>query len=261
MSARISTPLSTFARRTAARLAACGALASILAAGTASADSVSFQLTDGNLSAYNGPYASVTVDLTSSTTAIITFTSLPGSSSNCGSTGCYYLMGDGGSAAVNVNATSFSVSSISGANSLTGFTPGPYTTGSGNEDGLGNYNLRIDGFDGWSHSADSITFTLTDISGTWASAYDVLIANNKGYDAAIHFFPCIVSGNVCLSSSPGANKSANSNGGTGYAAGTAPAGPPPFPPPPVALVPIPAAAWLFGSGLIGLIVIARRRRP
>src|ERR1051325_7013906 len=124
MSARMSTLAGSFVRRTSVRFAACVALASIFAAGTASADSITFDITDGNLSGYSGPYALVTVKLTSSTTATISFTSL--------NDGTYlYLMGDGGSAAVNVNATSFTVSDISGVNySVPAFTPGPYTTSS-----------------------------------------------------------------------------------------------------------------------------------
>jgi hypothetical protein len=236
---------SIFDCRTLSGLAASVALALTFGVGTASAESISFFLTTGNLAGYTGPYAQVTVDRTSSTTATITFTSW--------NDGAYiYLMGDGGSVALNVNATTFTATNISGTNSLTGsWTPGPYTTGSGNEDGLGSYNLKINSFDGWSHSANEITFTLTDTSGTWASVADVLTANSKGYVAAIHFFPCIPSGTGCDPNSPGA-KAVNGNAGTGYAAGSGGV---------LATVPIPAAAWLFGSGLIGLIVIARRRRP
>src|SRR5258706_10053406 len=137
MSADLLRLLGTFALPALPRLAASAAFAFSLASQIASADTITFQITDGNLSAYQGPYAEVTVTLTSSTEATIEFSSLTGSSANCGPAGCYYLMGDGGSAAVNVNATSFTVSPISATNSpLIGFTtPGPYTLSSGNEDG------------------------------------------------------------------------------------------------------------------------------
>jgi len=142
--------------------------------------------------------------LVNSTTATVTFTS----NTVAGNT---YLFGDGGSVALNVNATTFSVSGISGSNSGTGFTPGPYTqAAAGNEDGFGSFNLRINSFDGFTHSSDTITFTLTNTSGTWASAADVLTANGSGFDAAAHIF---------VTTSP-ANAS-NSALATGFAAESA----------------------------------------
>src|ERR1700732_1576273 len=63
------------------------------------ADSITFNLTDGNsaISGYPGPYGSVLVNRTSTTTATITFTSLINS-------GNIYLFGDGSTVDVNVNA-------------------------------------------------------------------------------------------------------------------------------------------------------------
>ena len=166
---------------------------------TALADSFTFDLTTGNtaIAGFTGPYATVTVDLTSSTTATITFTSLTNS-------GNIYLMGDGGTVGVNVNATSWTLGTITGSNSGTGFTPGPYSDGgAGNEDGFGNFNQKINSFDGFTHSSDTVSFTLTDTSGTWLSAANVLLG------AAAHIF---------VTSSP-ANAS-NTALATGFAAGT-----------------------------------------
>jgi len=150
----------------------------------AKADSITFDLTTGNsaISGFTGPYASVLVNRTSATTATITFTSLTAD-------GNIYLLGDGGSVAVNVNATSFTLGPITGSNAGTGFTPGPYSDGgSGNEDGFGSFNQTINSFDGYTHSSDSISFSLTDTSGTWASAMAVLLANSGGSLAAAHIF-------------------------------------------------------------------------
>ena len=141
-------------------------------------------LSAGNsaISGFTGPYAHLSITLVNSTTATVTFTSLTNS-------GNIYLLGDGGSVALNVNAASFSVSGISGTNSGTGFTPGPFTQqAGGNEDGFGAFNLRISSFDGFTHSSDSITFTLTNLSGTWATQADVVTANAAGFDAAAHIF-------------------------------------------------------------------------
>ena len=52
------------------------------------------------------------------------------------------------------------------------------------------FNQTFDNFDGYTHSHDSIAFTLTDTSGTWASAANVLGANAQGFYVAIHGFAC-----------------------------------------------------------------------
>jgi protein with PEP-CTERM/exosortase system signal len=150
----------------------------------AKADTFNYTLGIGNpaISGYPGPYVSVTVNRTNSTHATITFTSLTNS-------GNIYLMGDGGSVAVNVNATSWTVTNVTGSNSGTGFTPGPYSNGgAGNEDGFGSFNQTINSFDGFTHSSDFIRFTLTNTSGSWATASQVLAANGSGFLVAAHIF-------------------------------------------------------------------------
>jgi hypothetical protein len=178
-------------------------LIAIAGFGLQQADAFTSQLNVGNpaISGFTGPYGTVTITLVNSTTATVTFTSNTVA-------GNIYLFGDGGSVALNVNATTFSVSGISGSNTGTGFTPGPYTfAGAGVEDGFGSFNLTINSFDGFTHSSDTISFTVTNTSGTWASAADVLAFNANGYDAAAHIF---------VTSSP-ANAS-NSALATGFAA-------------------------------------------
>ena len=150
----------------------------------AKADTFSFNISVGNpaVSGYPGPYASVTVNRTDSTHATITFTSLTNS-------GNIYLMGDGSSVAVNVNAGSWTLSGLTASNSGTGFSPGPLSDGgSGNVDGFGVLNQTINSFDGFTHSSSSISFTLTNASGTWGNAHQVLIANSQGVYAAMHVF-------------------------------------------------------------------------
>jgi hypothetical protein len=162
----------------------------------ASADSTTYTLTTGNpggLGCCTGPYATVTVTLTSSTTATVTFDSL----TNGGYT---YLMAGAQAADVNVNAGTFTFSGLSGTNSLSGFTPGPLSSGgSGNVNGFGNFNQTFDSFDGFTHSSTEITFTLTDTSGTWSSASNVLDANTNGSVAAIHGFACADTPTTCNS--------------------------------------------------------------
>jgi hypothetical protein len=143
-----------------------------------------YTLSVGNsaISGYAGPYATATVHLVDSTHATITFTSLTAG-------GNIYLFGDGSSVAVNVNATAWTLGTIAGSNAGAGFTPGPYSGGgSGNVDGFGVLNQTINSFDGFTHSSDTISFTLTNASATWASSASVLTANAQGAVVAAHIF-------------------------------------------------------------------------
>jgi hypothetical protein len=201
--------------------------------GQVAADTISFDLGQGNpaISGYPGPYATVTVNWTDLTHATITFTSLTNS-------GNIYLLGDGGSVGVNVNATSWTLGTITGSNAGTGFTPGPWSDGgSGNEDGWGSFNQTINSFDGFTSSSDTISFILTDTSGNWATANDVLTGNADGYRAAAHIF---------VTASP----ATASNGAlaTGFATEGDPA------------APIPPSALLLGSGILAMGLRSFRRK-
>ena len=89
----------------------------------------------GGLNCCTGPYATATVHFVDATHATVTFTSATNG-------GYLYLMAGNQAADVNVNATSFTVGSLSGSNSV-GFSPvGPLSNGgSNNVDGFGSFNL------------------------------------------------------------------------------------------------------------------------
>ncbi len=183
------------------------------------------------LSAYTGPYATADIHLVDSTHATVTFTSLTNG-------GNIYLMGDGGSVALNVNGA-FSVASVTGTNSISGFTPGPYTQASGSEDGFGKFNLQEDSDDGFTNTATTITVSLTAISGnSWASESNVLTANANGSLAAVHAFVCAEPG--CSTTSGALTTGYAADGGTSVSE--------------------PGTLMLLGSGLVGFGYLTVRRR-
>ena len=210
-------------------------LAMVLGVSSVRADTATLQITDPNsaVAPFPGPYANVLINRTSSTTATITFTSLFTPS-------YYYLMGATNVADLNINATSFTVGTISSSNSFAGFTSGPVTSsGSGNVSGFGTFNLNLDSFDGYQHSSNSITVSVTDNSGTWATAAAVLQNNTDGYMAAAHIF--------VTANPPDVN---NSAAATGFSAGGGATN--------IVTTPVPVpSALLSGMGLLALLAIRR----
>jgi|SRR5208283_2429259 len=167
-------------------IAAAVVLALALCPVAARADSTTFDLTyattqGGTLANYPGPYAQVTVDLTNSTTATITYTTV-------GFGGGNYYMGDGKTVGLNVNANSFTANITNDpywANTI-------YGSQTFDGSGFGNINFSIsnacNGCDGGYDAGlvQTISFTLTDNSGKWNSASQVLVLNAEGFDAVSH---------------------------------------------------------------------------
>lgn len=212
------------------------ALAALLALSlspAANADDISYYISvpSTGLSGFTGPYATVSVNLTDATHATVTFDSLTNG-------GYLYLLGGNSAADVNVNASGFTVGSLSASNSVAGFSVGtPSDGGSGTVDGFGTLNENINMSDGFTSSATEISFVLTNTAGTWASDSSVLTPNTSGYIAAIHGFACAT---PCTTTEGAAT--------TGYAANGG-------------IVPEPSSLLLIGLGLAAMFgaVYYRRR--
>ncbi|SRR6266705_2831637 len=154
---------------------------------SARADIIDYSINDANtaLSAVSGPYATLEVNRTSTTTATITFTGI-----NNGTD--YFLLGGENVADVNVNATSWTITSISFAQ-LAGFgsvSSSVTSSGAGNVSTFGSFNQTTKAFDGFTNSFSSISFVLTDTSGTWLNAGSVLANNGDEFFGAAHIFVC-----------------------------------------------------------------------
>ena len=137
-----------------------------------------------------------------------------------------YAFVNGGSVALNVNAASFTVSDIDWTVRDAGGSTSVYQVPAQNVDGFKKFNLVLDQPTA-ANPATMISFTLTNTSQEWSdSLYSILTGNGSGWYAAAHVVPA-------------------GSSTTGYAANA---------------VPIPAAVWLLGSGLIGLAGLRRRFR-
>jgi len=152
----------------------------------AKADTIDYTLvtsnSPGTLGA--GPFGTVHVDLTAGV-ATITFTAQSG-----------YLFVDGGSVAVNVNASSWTIGNFTSNGAPVS------SDGAGNEDGFGSFNQKVSMQDS-SHGASMIRFTLTNTSGLWLSAANVLAFNSQNWLIAAHIQIQNGTGNTGFAAGPG----------------------------------------------------------
>jgi hypothetical protein len=166
-------------------------MALLMVVSSVRADStITYLLDTGNtgISGYDsdGPFGEVEVDLTSPSTAFITFTALSGG-------GYDFLFGD---VALNVNATQYRLSrgGIDVQNRYPGFIVGEYTytqessTHHNQQDGFGRFSDLISIEHGYKASATTVSFLVSNIGGTWPDAASVLAPNNALYTVAAKVF-------------------------------------------------------------------------
>jgi hypothetical protein len=228
-------------------------LAVLAFASIASADSVTYTLGIGNVPNVPAdalaPYGSVTVTLQSSTSALFEYTTLapaPLSATNDANdlAGHSYTFIDGSSVAANINATTFTVGSITAKDDLSNTLDGNYTavTGFQNLDGFGRFNLAIDGPNdtGAANDTDFLSFIVTGTNVNWLTASDVTkFALTPNGDTTTYLVGAHVDPDW-----------AASHGSTFFVVNGS--GPSP--------IPLPPSALLLGSGLLGLLGLGYRQR-
>ena len=131
-----------------------------------------------------------------------------------------------------------------------------------NQNGYGRFDLVVR--DGGSSRQDPLMFWITGVDGDTINTYSTASQNssNTNYWFAAHVtdfntgeygYRDDTEGNECAEGADGCIyqllTSAYFTGGDGEGGG-----------PPAGVIPVPAAVWLFGSGLLGLVGVARRRR-